>query len=189
VSKTSSTTTRAPESFAIGQPIIAEEMREIARAANWAFTERPECHLSVGCGTAGWDGTFPGAIQTLAYTLADGVPITFLETDIWSPADGVGDVWTFGAEMFCGAGDVGQVTASLVGALGTESSATTHTAAQNGVEQTTTLNPANATAGGFEWLKFSVVVRLTTVAAAASEIRALRLEESVRSTIPDPIDV
>lgn len=195
----SSMTTKRPTYFRVAQEVYAEDLKEIANAQNWVITERVVKHLSLTCGTDGWDD-YPassagggGAGNSLAVgtlkMVADGTTRDMIVTDLWVDEDATNANWESGAECDCAASNEITVTFELIGTLGTNSTTVVCDDTDNDTEQTGTPGISAATAGG-EWVQCTIKVVRSSGAASTNEVRTIRLNEAtyVATSIPDPVN-
>lgn len=205
MTKTAERTTLSPLFTAIGQPILADGrgLRVIARALHWALVYRRECHLSMACGSDGWDD-YPalpcaGVADTRAVATLDavatGTPRTLVDTDLWIDADtaALGSL-TLGAVAYVATvGNTLRVTFTLTGGLGASTDTLDFTTVDSAPavdsEKVATRALAAITAGD-EWVRLEVSIQRIAGAATNNELRNLRVQETELAigSVPDPED-
>lgn len=195
MTKTAVAETISPQVTAVGNDVNAQAQR-IARAMNWAFTQRPQTHLSISCGDAGWDDypaiTCGDAGNSLAVALANviatGSVDTFFDTDIWVSPDDVTDL-DVGVECDVTlAANTVTVTFTFTGGLGTAAATCACTQANNDAEITNSFDLSTVTNGG-EWVRLQVACQRTAGAGTAHTVRNVRVNEIDGRSIPgDPED-
>jgi hypothetical protein len=205
MTKTAELTTETPLFTAIGQPVLADGrgLRRIARALHWALVYRRECHLSLACGSDGWDD-YPalpcaGVADTRAVgtldAIATGTPRTVIDTDLWIDPDtaALGSLVLGAVAYVATGGNTLRVTFTLTGGLGTSTDTIDFTIVDSApavdLEKTVTRALAALTAGD-EWVRLEVSIQRVAGVATNNELRNLRVQETELSigSVPDPED-
>ncbi len=168
-----------PVMMVLGSPVYAEDSQAVIKQANWAFGNRPMCHINQVTGKrTGGAATTPSSLQIEFRAIASGsVEVLRFYVEILPETVSI----TAGAECYMLGGE-GSVKFTIGASSQTQTFS--HASGHSGVERT--LNFATS-ATGTGWQLCTIEVEKTS---GTSDIHLSRFriqDDSITSSLPDPV--
>ena len=171
-----STSSVSPSGFIIGAPVTAENAQEVIEQANWTFANRPQVHLNLTTGGAGWHANAPYTHKMLFRASGSGfVEVYRFRIRILPETVNV----ICGAECLFGSGVAGEVKFTIGSGTVTITADNSH----NASERTGTIAAASISG----WQTVTVEIQ-TTSGAAGGGLQRIRVQDEAQAAYPAPVE-